>query len=186
MTRGDNSCLMMNSPLLQHQLMIIPRLTSTFTTSSSPVIMRLFIGLFLLHLQLCGGSQEAKFLPVLGKWMRHTRQSGYRPAGPPPAPAGLPAGGVTIQPQSGATGAGYGPGEEAELDTDSPIDLHNKEFCVDVSTYQPVVWEERDGEACRTEWQMQCEDRAEQVCADISETRCDVSSQSQCSLETRD
>ena len=63
-----------------------------------------------------------------------------------------------------------GPVEPSE-----PIDLHNKEFCVDVSTYQPVVWEEREGEACRTEWQMQCEDKSEQVCADISETRCDVS-----------
>ena len=135
--------------------------------------MRLLSALFLLHLS--AGSQVTKssnFLPVLGKWMRHTRQSGYRPAGPPP---GLPAGGVTVQPQSGGNSAGYTPGEEAGVDTDSPIDLHNKEFCVDVSTYQPVVWEEREGEACRTEWQMQCEDKAEQVCADISETRCDVS-----------
>ena len=137
--------------------------------------MRVFIALFLL--QLSAGSQVPKssnFLPVLGKWMRHTRQSGYRPAGPPP-PKGLPAGGVTVQPQSGGNGAGYAPGEEAGLDTDSPIDLHNKEFCVDVSTYQPVVWEEREGEACRTEWQMQCEEKSEQVCAEISETRYDVS-----------
>ena len=137
--------------------------------------MRLFIALFLL--QLSEGSQVTKssnFLPVLGKWMRHTRQSGYRPAGPPP---GLPSGGVTVQPQAGGNSAGYSPGSESDsaVDIDSPIDLHNKEFCVDVSTYQPVVWEEREGEACRTEWQMQCEDKAEKVCADISETRCDVS-----------
>ena len=46
---------------------------------------------------------------------------------------------------------------------------------MDVSTYQPVVWEERDAEACKTEWRMECEDRAEQICADVSETRCDVS-----------
>ena len=26
---------------------------------------------------------------------------------------------------------------------ESSVDLHNKEFCVDVSTYQPVVWVER-------------------------------------------
>merc|ERR1712168_89425 len=28
------------------------------------------------------------------------------------------------------------------------VDLHNKEFCVDVSTYQPVVWVERDSKEC--------------------------------------
>ena len=65
--------------------------------------------------------------------------------------------------------------DEGLVDTDGPIDLHNKEFCVDVSTYQPVVWEEREEEACKTEWRMECEDRAEQICADVSETRCDVS-----------
>ena len=74
-------------------------------------------------------------------------------------------------------GSGYSPGVDDGLtDPDGPIDLHNKEFCVDVSTYQPVIWEERDAEACKTEWRMECEDRTEQVCADVSETRCDVSS----------
>merc|ERR1711976_945244 len=40
---------------------------------------------------------------------------------------------------------------KAPSDDDSEeIDLHNKEFCVDVSTYQPVVWVERDGQVCKT------------------------------------
>merc|ERR1719400_1983259 len=38
-----------------------------------------------------------------------------------------------------------GPPEPSE-----PVDLHNKEFCVDVSTYQPVVWVEREAESCET------------------------------------
>ena len=59
---------------------------------------------------------------------------------------------------------------------DNEIDLHNKEFCVDVSSYQPVVWEEKPGESCTTEMRMMCEDKREEVCEDISETRCDVSS----------
>ena len=56
----------------------------------------------------------------------------------------------------------------------SGVDLHNEEFCVVVSTYQPVVWVERDGEECKTEFVKQCEDRSEEVCAEVSETRCEV------------
>merc|ERR1719192_200183 len=110
--------------------------------------MRLFIALVCLLHQF-GASQVSKpsnFLPVLGKWMRHTRQSGYRPERPAGPPPGLPAGGVAVQPQSGGDSGGY---SDPAVDTDSPIDLHNKEFCVDVSTYQPVVWEEREAEACK-------------------------------------
>ena len=55
-----------------------------------------------------------------------------------------------------------------------PIDIHNKEFCVDVSTYQPVVWVEKDGEECKTEFVKQCEERSEEVCAEVHETRCEV------------
>ena len=64
---------------------------------------------------------------------------------------------------------------ESDDADDGEIDLHNKEFCVDVSSYQPVVWEERPGETCVTEWRMMCEDRAEEVCQDVTETSCDVS-----------
>ena len=54
------------------------------------------------------------------------------------------------------------------------VDLHNKEFCVDVSTYQPVVWVESDGEECHTLFVKKCEDKQENVCADVTETRCEV------------
>ena len=54
------------------------------------------------------------------------------------------------------------------------VDLHNEEFCVDVSTYQPVVWVERDGEECKTEFVKQCEDKTEEVCAEVTETTCEV------------
>ena len=54
------------------------------------------------------------------------------------------------------------------------VDLHNKEFCVDVSTYQPVVWVERDGEECKTDFVKQCEEKSEEVCAEVHETRCEV------------
>ena len=70
------------------------------------------------------------------------------------------------------------PSYEADNEVDSEdgeIDLHNKEFCVDVSSYQPVVWEEREGEVCTTQWRMECQARAEEVCQDVSETSCDVS-----------
>ena len=57
---------------------------------------------------------------------------------------------------------------------DNTVDLHNKEFCVDVSTYQPVVWQEVDAEQCDTVFVKQCEDKTKEVCADVTETRCKV------------
>ena len=62
-----------------------------------------------------------------------------------------------------------GPPEPSE-----PVDLHNKEFCVDVSTYQPVVWVEREAEECETVFVKQCSDRSENVCQDVTETKCEV------------
>ena len=57
---------------------------------------------------------------------------------------------------------------------ENSVDLHNKEFCVDISTYQPVVWVERDGEECKTDFVKQCEEKSEEVCAEVHETRCEV------------
>ena len=62
-----------------------------------------------------------------------------------------------------------------ESPTDNSVDLHDKEFCVDVSTYQPVVWVERDEEECKTDFVLQCEEKSENVCADVTETFCEVS-----------
>ena len=61
--------------------------------------------------------------------------------------------------------------------TEAPavVDLHNQEFCVDVSTYQEVVWVQKPGEMCKTEFVKQCETKSENVCADITETSCEVS-----------
>ena len=55
-----------------------------------------------------------------------------------------------------------------------PVDLHNKEFCVDVSFLKPVVWEEREGEECKTEFVKTCEEKRENVCNDVVETKCEV------------
>ena len=42
--------------------------------------------------------------------------------------------------------------------TPAPVNLHNnKEFCVDVSAYQPVVWAEREAEECSTVFVKQCQ-----------------------------
>merc|ERR1719422_582562 len=65
---------------------------------------------------------------------------------------------------------------------ENTVDLHNKEFCVDVSTYQPVVWEEVDAEQCDTVFVKQCEERSEEVCADVTETRCEVLPYTECEM----
>ena len=56
----------------------------------------------------------------------------------------------------------------------TPVDLHNKEFCVDVSAFKPLEWVEQEGESCSTEFVKQCEEKRENVCADVTETVCDV------------
>ena len=62
----------------------------------------------------------------------------------------------------------------APSEPSEPVDLHNKEFCVDVSTYLPVEWKEVEAEQCDTAFVKQCEDREEDVCAEVTETRCQV------------
>ena len=94
--------------------------------------------------------------PVLRDWARHSRKVDS-----------------TIEhliERRRAQQAGYG----AAAPASETVDLHNKEFCVDVSTYQPVVWVERDGEECKTDFVKQCEDKSEDICADVHETRCEV------------
>lgn len=44
------------------------------------------------------------------------------------------------------------------------VDLHNGEFCVDVSTYGSVTFEATPREKCDTTFQKQCETKTEQVC----------------------
>ena len=52
-----------------------------------------------------------------------------------------------------------------------------QEFCVDVSTYEPVVWVEEEQEVCETMFVKECEEKEQEVCADVSETRCKVGHQ---------
>jgi len=65
---------------------------------------------------------------------------------------------------------------------DAPVDLHNKEFCVDVSAFKPLEWVEREGESCSTEFVKQCEEKRENVCADVAETVCDVVPYTECTM----
>ena len=102
-------------------------------------------------------------IPIVGSWLRHTRQSGFRtpqlqqqniPSIPSsyvrnnqPTQSFQPINGQSVTPTTQQTPYQVDASDTAE---DNEIDLHNKEFCVDVSSYQPVVWEERPGESCTT------------------------------------
>ena len=74
---------------------------------------------------------------------------------------------------------GYGGPKEEEL---TPVDLHNKEFCVDVSTFDPVTWVEREGQECETVFEKSCEEKTENVCADVTETTCKVEPYTVCEM----
>ena len=93
------------------------------------------------------------------------------------------------------TSAGYGtvPQEYVSSLADIPqpyrsypasptADLHNKQFCVDVSAYEDVVWVEEEAEECHTNFVKKCEDKSEEVCADVTETRCEVIPYTECSM----
>ena len=99
-----------------------------------------------------GRSQEVAY-PVMTSWAQHNLHHIVRRA---------------------AQQVGYGAPAAPASDS---IDLHNKEFCVDVSTYQPVVWVEREAESCETVFVKQCSDRSENVCQDVTETKCEVRKQ---------
>ena len=43
------------------------------------------------------------------------------------------------------------------------VDLHNKEFCVDVSAYQPVQWVEREDQECDTIFVKKCDWKKEVI-----------------------
>ena len=62
------------------------------------------------------------------------------------------------------------------------MDLHNKEFCVDVSTFDPVTWVEREGQECETVFEKACEEKTEKVCADVTETTCKVEPYTVCEM----
>ena len=48
------------------------------------------------------------------------------------------------------------------------VDLHNGEFCVDVSTYTDVQYRPEPREKCDTTFAKQCEDKTEEVTCIIS------------------
>ena len=91
----------------------------------------------------------------------------------PPAPS------YQQTPVTGDDSGGQPPYEENEVEDDTEdegdIDLHNKEFCVDVSSYEPVRWQESQSEVCRPQWRMMCSPRSKQICEEVAETKCDVS-----------
>merc|ERR1711976_96355 len=103
------------------------------------------------------------------------------PPPPPPAPASSSYGSPPAPAPSGYGSPAAAPVTEYDTPSeDEEIDLHNKEFCVDVSTYQPVVWVKRDGQVCKTDWIKQCEDKTENVCIDVTETVCEVVPYKEC------
>ena len=58
-----------------------------------------------------------------------------------------------------------GEGEEA---TPAVVDLHNEEFCVDVSTYGEVVFEASPRERCETTFAKRCETKSDQVSEEMT------------------
>merc|ERR1712107_710109 len=131
--------------------------------------------------------RKADFRPHRPSPSFNQHNSFTSPSHPPPPPPPPPVSSSSSYgaPPPAPASSGYGsPAAEPVADYGAPhdeeIDLHNKEFCVDVSTYQPVIWVERDGQVCKTDWVKQCEDRTENVCIDVTETICEVVPYKEC------
>merc|ERR1739844_485227 len=62
------------------------------------------------------------------------------------------------------------------------VDLHSGEFCVDVSTFGPVLYDATPREKCTTVFNKQCEDKTEQVCDDVTEIQCEIQPYTECQM----
>lgn len=70
------------------------------------------------------------------------------------------------------------------------VDLHNDQFCVDISSYGPVQWVERTNDPdtyelyqeCATPFVKKCEDKSENVCKEVVETKCQVVPYTECAM----
>jgi hypothetical protein len=68
-------------------------------------------------------------------------------------------------------------------DKHAHVDLHNDQFCVDISEYGPVVWVQEGGhEKCETAFVKKCEEKSENACADVIETACEVVPYTECTM----
>lgn len=54
-------------------------------------------------------------------------------------------------------------GEAREAGPNVVVDLHNQEFCVDVSTFSDVTFEPTMRDKCETTFQKNCETKSDQV-----------------------
>ena len=62
------------------------------------------------------------------------------------------------------------------------VDLHNEQFCVDISQYGDVTWVEEEAQECSTTFVKKCVEKQENVCADVVETKCDVVPYTVCTM----
>ena len=153
----------------------------------------LLLAPLILLLSPCS-SQTAWPRPAVPGWLRHARQlpaeehgdddqrrAGHGHHGQPDqgysAPGGQQGGAVDLHNKAGLNSIYCGGAilSQSVLIVGLSLELIClQEFCVDVSAFLPVVWVERAGEMCKTEWVQQCQQRTEEVCQDVAETRCQV------------
>jgi len=62
------------------------------------------------------------------------------------------------------------------------VDLHNGEFCVDVSTYTEVQYRPEPREKCDSTFEKQCEEKTEEVCDEVTEIVCEVVPYTDCQM----
>lgn len=62
------------------------------------------------------------------------------------------------------------------------VDLHNGEFCVDVSTYTPVQYRPEPREKCDTTFAKQCEEKTEELCDEVTEIVCEIVPYTECNM----
>jgi len=53
-----------------------------------------------------------------------------------------------------------------------PVDLHNEEFCTDVSQYSPKYYEDEVETCCTTVYEPNCQRKFKKICMDVTNTIC--------------
>lgn len=73
--------------------------------------------------------------------------------------------------------------DRVKRDASELVDLHNGEFCVDVSEWGDVEYTPLEREQCDSTFEKKCEMKTEQVCGEVTEIECEIVPFTKCLME---
>ena len=115
-----------------------------------------FIVIFFAPVFSTGTTLHGRFMPMTGKHSKTNSNLWHTKYGPSPSFA-------SKRNTHSLTRQGKSYEDTPAPEDPKSVDLHNGEFCVDVSAYGPVIYDKKAVKVCDSSFVKQCEDRSEQV-----------------------